>query len=28
VDREKVEAAVRLLHELFIEAKEPVVPLE
>jgi aspartate kinase len=28
VDREKVEEAVRLLHRLFIEAKEPVVPLE
>jgi len=28
VDREKVEEAVRLLHDLFIEAKEPVVPLE
>jgi aspartate kinase len=28
VDREKVEEAVRLLHRLFIETKEPVVPLE
>jgi aspartate kinase len=28
VDREKVEEAVRSLHGLFIEAKEPVVPLE
>jgi aspartate kinase len=28
VDRQKVEEAVRLLHRLFIEAKEPVVPLE
>jgi aspartate kinase len=28
VDRKKVEEAVRLLHGLFIEAKEPVVPLE
>jgi aspartate kinase len=28
LDRVKVEEAVRLLHGLFIEAKEPVVPLE
>ena len=28
VDREKVEPAVRLLHGLFLEAKEPAVPLE
>src|ERR1700740_1924711 len=28
VDRERVDEAVRLLHGLFMEAKEPVVPLE